>query len=212
MEMRDMRSVTTSHPAGSFGPVTQRDASMSRGANAPLSVRRISAPSRSPRLWALAAAACTLLLVAATPAKAETISGSFRFADRGRVDDESPDRRPIAHAKVEIWRCVPGFLGFCNWGNARTVKTHANGRISEWFDHRGTTYGAISLPKRRGGELRGGLNKVALKAQDDTIKYSFFTVFLGVSLGRSVGFAVRPGRRLYRAVRASEGQAPGQAS
>lgn len=59
-----------------------------------------------------------------SPALAETITGTFRYADSGGVI------RPIASAKVEIHRFAPRALGIWSWGLDATVATNTDGSIS----------------------------------------------------------------------------------
>src|SRR5262245_36083074 len=90
-------------------------------------------------------AAVVACAAGAPAARAERITGTFTFADvaPGTQESSSTLQRPIADAKVEIHRCVPGFLGICIWGKARDTRTDAAGRIDESFVFAGdgTTYG-----------------------------------------------------------------------
>jgi Ca2+-binding RTX toxin-like protein len=108
---------------------------------------RVEASQATPRRRrrvrvALTVAALAAGLIATEPAAAETVTGTFQYRDTNPVTGTTNDR-PIAFAKVEIHRCVPGFLGVCTWGLERTTSTDGNGRISESFGfvRSGTTYG-----------------------------------------------------------------------
>jgi outer membrane protein assembly factor BamB len=80
----------------------------------------------------LLALVCALAigLAFAGHARAETISGTFTFADTDPTGTFPTVQRPIAGARVEIWTCVPGFLGACTWGFDTPTKTNGAGSIT----------------------------------------------------------------------------------
>jgi Ig-like domain from next to BRCA1 gene len=90
-----------------------------------------NAPAKLRRLLAVLPLLLALFLLAGAPAQAETVTGTFRYVDYedfGNLYDNVS--RPIAHAKVEIWRLAPRFLGIWSWGMDRRVWTDANGSIN----------------------------------------------------------------------------------
>ena len=69
-------------------------------------------------------------LLAASPAHATTVKGTFKYKDTNPVNQTETDR-PIANAKVEIWRFRSRcFLCPWTWGKDATTNTDANGSIS----------------------------------------------------------------------------------
>ena len=62
---------------------------------------------RAAQLFVLAA---VIAIAAVAPAYGETVHGVLRYEVINSATG-SPHMRPIAHAKLEIWQCVPGFLG-----------------------------------------------------------------------------------------------------
>ncbi len=85
----------------------------------------------------------SLLLLASLPAQAETVTGTFRYQDSDGI------LRPIAHAKVEVWRFRPRtwtpFGWIWGWGTRpdATPATDGNGNLSVdmSFEGRGVVYG-----------------------------------------------------------------------
>lgn len=69
-----------------------------------------------------------LMLCAGLQTRAETVTGKFRYLDSDGT------LRPIATAKVEIWRFRPRYFTFFGavwgWGNDATVTTDINGNLS----------------------------------------------------------------------------------
>src|SRR5215211_2070368 len=71
-----------------------------------------------------------LAALAASPAHATTVKGTFHYKDTNPDTDEVTDR-PIINAKVEIWRFRSRcFLCPWTWGKDRETTTDANGSIS----------------------------------------------------------------------------------
>lgn len=64
-----------------------------------------------------------------------TVTGTFSYSD-------TAGPRPIAAAKVEVWRFSPGAAGVWTWRPERTVTTDAAGRIATSFpfDSQGVIY------------------------------------------------------------------------
>jgi hypothetical protein len=77
------------------------------------------------------------------PARAETVTGTFRYADFNPADGTTV-LRPIQFCAVEVWghRPRPPF-GFWGWGKDADATTDANGSISVpmTFQAAGVTYG-----------------------------------------------------------------------
>jgi hypothetical protein len=78
-----------------------------------------------------------LAALAAPPAHATTVKGTFKYTDRQYSWDntskqwkETRTDRPIVGAKVEIWRFRPRFLGIWTWDKDATAWTDPNGSIS----------------------------------------------------------------------------------
>lgn len=75
-------------------------------------------------------------------ARAETITGTFRYADFDPADSTTL-LRPIQFCKVEVWGFRPRFLGIWGWAKDADTTTDANGVISVPinFDRAGVKYG-----------------------------------------------------------------------
>jgi hypothetical protein len=68
--------------------------------------------------------------LAASPAHATTVKGTFKYKDKNPMTQTEVDR-PIANAKVEIWRFRSRcFLCPWTWGKDATTTTDTNGSIS----------------------------------------------------------------------------------
>ena len=65
-----------------------------------------------------------VLLTIGLSARAETVTGTFRYRDSDGT------LRPIISTRVEIWRYAPRFFGFWAWGADAVVPTNSNGSIS----------------------------------------------------------------------------------
>jgi len=71
-----------------------------------------------------------LAALAASPAHATTVKGTFHYKDTNPTAGTEIDR-PIVNAKVEIWRFRPrGFFGIWSWGKDAETTTDSNGSIS----------------------------------------------------------------------------------
>ena len=71
-----------------------------------------------------------LAVLAASPAHATTVKGTFQYKDKDAAT-QTETNRPIANAKVEIWRWRSRcFLCIGTWGKDATTTTDANGSIS----------------------------------------------------------------------------------
>jgi hypothetical protein len=81
-------------------------------------------------------------LAGARPAGAETITGTFRYADFNPADGTTV-LRPIQFCAVEVWGFRPRFAGIWGWAKDADATTDANGSISVsiGFQAQGVTYG-----------------------------------------------------------------------
>jgi hypothetical protein len=84
-----------------------------------------------------------LAALTASPAHATTVKGTFQYKDKNPATG-TETIRPIAEAKVEIWRFRPrGFFGIWSWGKDATIHTDPNGSITYDmpFAQKGVIYG-----------------------------------------------------------------------
>jgi hypothetical protein len=81
------------------------------------------AKRRKQRLICLSVLVGVLLTIGFS-ARAETVTGTFRYRDSDGT------LRPIISTRVEIWRHAPRFLGIWAWGGDAIVATNSNGSIS----------------------------------------------------------------------------------
>jgi hypothetical protein len=104
--------------------------------------------NRFPKKAALTRLAIVLVLAVAgwraglETAWAETITGTFRYADFNPANNTT-QLRPIQFCKVEVWGFRPRFLGIWGWAKDADTTTDANGAInvSINFDRAGVVYG-----------------------------------------------------------------------
>lgn len=147
-------------------------------------ISRLNANMRKGML-SLMALTC-LVLLGSVVGQAETVTGTLRYQDSDGI------ARPIAHAKVEIWRYRVRTWPFWSWGPDATVSTDGNGQLSVPMSFAGsgvlygirvfaTNYAAVvwpndvvhTIPFYAEPQSNGQNRNLRVQSPNDTLDFSF---------------------------------------